>query len=230
MDTTTTRKRLHPSEPGSDDEEASRKLQALGPSSQSELTQSLPSCVAGVAERPSPNAGGSCNESEFRQVLSKAQKRRQRAAMPQGTTGNTTPLPGIGAAITYASRPPASCSGPAGWTQQRGIHWLRSTSSHYCWSKTYAAALGTPATELTNSVNHPKAPLQQEGHLTSGKKRGSAMPSSFQNKAPQSASNENTTLRLLLRVVADLLLPDNQQLRSICLQAGGVLLPSSHHG
>ncbi|KAL1479730.1 hypothetical protein MTO96_051623 [Rhipicephalus appendiculatus] len=40
---------------------------------------------------------------------------------------------------------------------------------------------------------------------------------------------ENTNLRLLLRAVADLLPPENQ-LRSICLQAGGVPPPNSHHG
>ncbi|KAL1466005.1 hypothetical protein MTO96_026953 [Rhipicephalus appendiculatus] len=264
MDTTTTRKRLRPSEPGSDDEGASRKLQAVGPSSQSEPTQSLPSCVAGAAEQPSPNAGGSCNESEFRQVLSKAQKRRQRAAMPQGTAGNTAPPPGIGPATNSASRPPASCTDSADcklWQKERRLSTIKASApSHLshreaqavlragrssagstgsgppqaiiAGGKTYAAALSTPATELTNSVNHPEAPLQQAGHLAIGKKRGCAMPSSFQKKAPQSASNEeNTNLRLLLHVVTDLLPPNNQQqLRSICLQAGGSILPSSHHG
>ncbi|KAL1470168.1 hypothetical protein MTO96_024563 [Rhipicephalus appendiculatus] len=287
MDTTTTRKRLRPSEPSSDDEGASRKLQAVGPSSQSEPTQSLPSCVAGAAERPSSNAGGSCNESEFRQVLSKAQKRRQRAAMPQGTAGNIAPPPGIAPATTSASRPPASSSRPGAtsavapaatsgtstaslpappttacavlfrpaynadssdcklWQKEWLLATIKASApSHLshrevqvvlragpssaestgsgppqailAGGKTYAAALSTLATELTNSVNHPEAPLQLVGHLASGRKRGCAMTSSFQKKAPQSASNdENTNLRLLSRVVADLLPPDNQQLRSI---------------
>lgn len=89
---------------------------------------------------------------------------------------------------------------------------------------------GAPATELTNSASHPQASLQQRGHQASAEKRGGAKPT-FQKKALQSASNEeNKNLRLFLRVVADVLPPDNQQLRSICLQAGGALLPSSQHG
>ncbi|KAL1484298.1 hypothetical protein MTO96_032651 [Rhipicephalus appendiculatus] len=49
MDTTTTRKRLRPSEPGSDDEGASRKLQAVGLAPNWELTPNSPSRVAGLS-------------------------------------------------------------------------------------------------------------------------------------------------------------------------------------
>ncbi|KAL1484729.1 hypothetical protein MTO96_049956, partial [Rhipicephalus appendiculatus] len=98
--------------------------------------------------------------------------------------------------------------------------------------KTYAAVLGAPVTEITNSTNDPlQAPLQQRGRQANAKKRGCAKPPSLQKDALHSASNEeNKNLRLLLRVVADLLPPDSQQLRSICLQAGGAPLPSSNHG
>ncbi|KAL1420619.1 hypothetical protein MTO96_004499 [Rhipicephalus appendiculatus] len=37
---------------------------------------------------------------------------------------------GVSSLTPVASR---GAGGPAGWTQQRGIHWFRSTSSHYYW-------------------------------------------------------------------------------------------------
>ncbi|KAH7961760.1 hypothetical protein HPB52_011929 [Rhipicephalus sanguineus] len=55
------------------------------------------------------------------------------------------------------------------------------------------------------------ASSEQRGHQASAEKRGGAKPT-FQKKALQSASNEeNKNLRLFLRVVADVLPPDNQQ-------------------
>ncbi|KAL1433815.1 hypothetical protein MTO96_012155 [Rhipicephalus appendiculatus] len=108
MDTTTTRKRLRPSEPGSDDEGASRKLQAVGLAPTSELTPNSPSRVAGSAEHLLTTATASTNEGEFQKVLSKAQKRRQRAAIPQGIAGKNAPPPGIGPASNSASPSPVS--------------------------------------------------------------------------------------------------------------------------
>ncbi|KAL1421379.1 hypothetical protein MTO96_000461 [Rhipicephalus appendiculatus] len=108
MDTTTTRKRLRPSEPGSDDEGASRKLQAVGLAPTSELTPNSPTRVAGSAEHPLTTATASTDEGEFQQVLSKAQKRRQSAAIPQGIAGSNASPPGIGPASTSASPPPVS--------------------------------------------------------------------------------------------------------------------------
>ncbi|KAL1478392.1 hypothetical protein MTO96_035049 [Rhipicephalus appendiculatus] len=360
MDTTTTRKRLRPSEPGSDDEGASRKLQAVGLAQTSELTPNSHSRVAGLTEHPLATATDSTNEGEFQQVLSKAQKRRQRAAIPQGIAGNNAPPPGIGPASTSASPPPVSgrstgatsvmapaaitgtpatsvptppptaCTVlfrpahngaafprtsrlaiaqalssmpgvkevrvnmkknivaadaaspewaerllatseiigmpviarlPADRSQSSGVvhgnyaddDLLANASSEavlraapssggaagssspqasLAGGKTYAAVLGAPVTEITNSTNDPlQAPLQQRGRQANAKKRGCAKPPSLQKEALHSASNEeNKNLRLLLRVVADLLPPDSHQLRSICLQAGGAPLPSSKHG
>ncbi|KAL1467893.1 hypothetical protein MTO96_041843, partial [Rhipicephalus appendiculatus] len=385
MDTTTTRKRLRPSEPGSDDEGASRKLQAVGLAQTSKLTPNSPSRVAGSTEHLLATATASANEGEFQQVLSKAQKRRERAAIPQGIAGNNAPPPGIGPASTSASPPPVSgrstgatsVMAPAAITgtpatsvptpTADSLHGAISTGTQWCrlsprtsrlviaqalssmpgvkevrvntkknivaadaaspesaerllatseiigmpviarlpadrsqssgvvqgvhgnytdddllanassepipptascgkgsgvWpqlkrrvphtcrigrrrrsygllpaaqgaagssspqaslagGKTYAAVLGAPVTEITNSTNDPlKAPLQQRGRQSNAKKRGCAKPPSLQTEALHSACNEeNKNLRLRLRVVADLLPPDSQQLRSICLQA-----------
>ncbi|KAL1475180.1 hypothetical protein MTO96_020153 [Rhipicephalus appendiculatus] len=104
METTTTRKSLRPSEPGSDDEGASRKLQAGGLVPNSELTPNSSSRVAGSAEHPLATATASTNQGEFKQVLSKAQKLRQRAAIPQGIARNNAPPPRIGPASTLLRR------------------------------------------------------------------------------------------------------------------------------
>ncbi|KAL1470702.1 hypothetical protein MTO96_040296 [Rhipicephalus appendiculatus] len=74
------------------------------------------------------------------------------------------------------------------------------------------------------------ASSEQRGRQANAKKRGCDKPPSLQKEALHSASNEENKNLRLLRVVADLLPPDSQQLRSICLQAGGAPLPSSKHG
>ncbi|KAL1467570.1 hypothetical protein MTO96_042074 [Rhipicephalus appendiculatus] len=98
--------------------------------------------------------------------------------------------------------------------------------------KTDAAVLGAAATEITNSAKNPlQVPLKQGGRQANAGKRGSAKRPSFQEEDLQSAINEeNKNLRLLLRMAVDVLPPDSQQLRSICLQIGLVHLPSSENG
>ncbi|KAL1486752.1 hypothetical protein MTO96_031273 [Rhipicephalus appendiculatus] len=197
MDTTTMRKRLCPSEPGRDDEGASRKLQASsgvvqgvhGNFTDDDLLANTSSDVPVVTAK---RRGTTLKEGRLATI---------KASAPTHLSHREAQ------AVLRAAR---SSAGSTGSGPPQAV---------LAGGKTYAAALSTPATELRNPVNHPEAPWQQMGHLASGKKRGCAMPSPFQKKAPQSASNENTNLQFLLRVVADLPPPDNQQLRSICLQA-----------
>ncbi|XP_037501458.1 uncharacterized protein LOC119375352 [Rhipicephalus sanguineus] len=90
--------------------------------------------------------------------------------------------------------------------------------------KSYAAAVGAPSKD-------PRPTGAQQREPPAGpKKQGSAKPRPPTKATSQPhADQENANLRLLLRAVADLLHPENQ-LRSICLQAGGVHPPNSHHG
>ncbi|KAH7933387.1 hypothetical protein HPB49_012119 [Dermacentor silvarum] len=113
MDTTTTRKRSHPSELGSDDEGASRKLQAVWTAPHIASTTKLPPRVSGEDDRHFTPASGIITEGEFQQVLSKAQKRRERSALPPGLAGNSVPSPGTEPAVPPAARPTAPCSSPA---------------------------------------------------------------------------------------------------------------------
>ncbi|KAH7967545.1 hypothetical protein HPB49_025656 [Dermacentor silvarum] len=113
MDTTTTRKRSHPSELGSDDEGASRKLQTVGTAPHIASTTKLPPRVSGEDDRHFTPASGITTEGEFQQVLSKAQKRRQRSALPPGLAGISVPSPGTEPAVPPAARPTAPCSSPA---------------------------------------------------------------------------------------------------------------------
>ncbi|KAL1445370.1 hypothetical protein MTO96_029226 [Rhipicephalus appendiculatus] len=96
--------------------------------------------------------------------------------------------------------------------------------------KSYAAVVGAPSKVVAIST-HPRQPGAEQRRPPSGpKKQGSVMPRPPTKATPEShLDQENTDLRLLLRAVADLLPPENQ-LRSICLQAGGVPPPNSHHG
>ncbi|KAH7945704.1 hypothetical protein HPB49_014342 [Dermacentor silvarum] len=112
MDTTITRKRSRPSELGSDDEGASRKVQAVGTAPHNASTTKLPPHVTGEDDRHLNLASGITTEGEFQQVLSKAQKRRQRSALPPGLAGNI-PSPGTEPAVAPAARPTAPCSSPA---------------------------------------------------------------------------------------------------------------------
>ncbi|KAH7947181.1 hypothetical protein HPB52_008062 [Rhipicephalus sanguineus] len=90
--------------------------------------------------------------------------------------------------------------------------------------KSYAAAVGAPSKD-------PRPTGAQQREPPAGpKKQGLAKPRPPTKATSQPhADQENANLRLLLRAVADLLPPENQ-LRSICLQAGGVHPPNSHHG
>ncbi|KAH7954543.1 hypothetical protein HPB49_019687 [Dermacentor silvarum] len=112
MDTTITRKRSRPSELGSDDEGASRKVQAVGTAPHNASTTKLPPHVTREDDRHFTLASGITTEGEFQQVLSKAQKRRQRSALPPGLAGNI-PSPGTEPAVAPAARPTAPCSSPA---------------------------------------------------------------------------------------------------------------------
>ncbi|KAL1478322.1 hypothetical protein MTO96_035106 [Rhipicephalus appendiculatus] len=96
--------------------------------------------------------------------------------------------------------------------------------------KSYAAAMGAPS-KVVETSTRPRQPGAEQRRPPSGpKKQGSVKPRPPAKATPEShLDQENTNLRLLLRAVADLLPPENQ-LRSICLQAGGVPPPNSHHG
>ncbi|KAH7937640.1 hypothetical protein HPB49_013945 [Dermacentor silvarum] len=80
--------------------------------------------------------------------------------------------------------------------------------------KTYSAALGAPDKEVTTSTNHPQPRLQQCVQQACAKKWGSIKPGPSPKEAPQSTNDkQNKNPRLLLRAIADLRPPDNQQLR-----------------
>ncbi|KAL1481361.1 hypothetical protein MTO96_034524 [Rhipicephalus appendiculatus] len=88
--------------------------------------------------------------------------------------------------------------------------------------KSYAAAVGS-SIQGGRDLD-PSAPARRRAAEAAfwSKKQGSVKPRPPAKATPESHLNqENTNLRLLLRAVADLLPPENQ-LRSICLQAGGV--------
>ncbi|KAL1476083.1 hypothetical protein MTO96_036781 [Rhipicephalus appendiculatus] len=96
--------------------------------------------------------------------------------------------------------------------------------------KSYATAVGVPS-KVVETSTHPRQPGAEQRRPPSGpKKQGSVKPRPLTKATFEShLDQENTNLRLLLRAVVDLLPPENQ-LRSIYLQAGGVPPPNSHHG
>ncbi|KAL1473220.1 hypothetical protein MTO96_003885 [Rhipicephalus appendiculatus] len=96
--------------------------------------------------------------------------------------------------------------------------------------KSYAAAVGAPS-KVVETSTHPASQAQSSGgRLLVQRSRALSSVAHPRRQPPEShLDQENTNLRLLLRAVADLLPPENQ-LRSICLQAGGVPPPNSHHG
>ncbi|KAL1444014.1 hypothetical protein MTO96_045715 [Rhipicephalus appendiculatus] len=80
MDTTSTRNRSRPSDSGSDDEGASRKLQAVA-TDLTVTTPTTPSSDAVADEHSATHDTDATNETDFQLVLSsKSQKRRQRTA------------------------------------------------------------------------------------------------------------------------------------------------------
>ncbi|KAL1484299.1 hypothetical protein MTO96_032652 [Rhipicephalus appendiculatus] len=123
-------------------------------------------------------------------------------------------------------------SGPTGCPQQRRGRWFQFTSSQSGGRQDLRCSARRSCHGTYEFYKRPfTSTLAGRGRQANAKKRGCARPPSLQKEALHSASNEeNKNLRFLLRVVADLLPPDSQQLRSICLQAGGALLPSSKHG
>nr|XP_037286219.1 uncharacterized protein LOC119179252 [Rhipicephalus microplus] len=96
--------------------------------------------------------------------------------------------------------------------------------------KSYAAAVGSPS-KMTVSSTHPGQTGVQQRGPSAGLKHPDTTTTRPPAKVPSQprVDQENANLRLLLRAVADLLPPENQ-LRSICLQAGGAHPHSSHHG
>ncbi|KAL1482561.1 hypothetical protein MTO96_014164 [Rhipicephalus appendiculatus] len=140
MDTTSTRKRSRPSEPSSDDEGASRKMQAVA-TERPTVTSPTASSTNVVAELHSTTKDADVtNETEFQLVLSKSQKPRQRTSPPQRPVANIGPPPGTAPAAT-----PAAHSSTA-----RDVHGLANPLS-----ATQAAAAGVPAaadTMLTSAA------------------------------------------------------------------------------
>ncbi|XP_037501849.1 uncharacterized protein LOC119375889 [Rhipicephalus sanguineus] len=101
MDTTSTRKRSRPSESGSDDEGASRKMQAVATERVTVMSPTAPPSDTVAEEQPdTPDADGT-NENEFQTVFSKSQKRRQRASTAPRPVGN------IGSPTAPAATPAA---------------------------------------------------------------------------------------------------------------------------
>ncbi|KAH7942972.1 hypothetical protein HPB52_002917 [Rhipicephalus sanguineus] len=91
MDTTSTRKRSRPSESGSDDEGASRKMQAVATERVTVMSPTAPPSDTVAEEQPdTPDADGT-NENEFQTVFSKSQKLRQRASTAPRPVGNIGP-------------------------------------------------------------------------------------------------------------------------------------------
>ncbi|KAL1479265.1 hypothetical protein MTO96_051990 [Rhipicephalus appendiculatus] len=258
MDTTSTRKRSRPSESGSDDEGASRKLQAVATEHLTVTTPTTPSSDAVADEHSATHDADATNETDFQLVLSKSQKRRQRTVTsprpdtsvdtPPGTTTAAHPSfarnvpacatqpsatqPAVVGAIAAsdAIRPSASSPPACGTVLFRPANIaLRSSPSttggpplNQAKGKNYAAAVGAPSKVVATSA-HPRQPGAEQRRPRSGpKKQGSVKPRPPTQATPEShLDQENTNLRLLLRAVADLLPPENQ-MRSICLQAGGV--------
>ncbi|KAL1444682.1 hypothetical protein MTO96_045455 [Rhipicephalus appendiculatus] len=101
MDTTSTRKRSDPSESGSDDKGASRKMQAVATEPLTVTSPSAPSNDA-VAEEHSVTHDADANETEFRTVIYKSQKRGWRAVTSPGPAANISTPPGTALAATPA--------------------------------------------------------------------------------------------------------------------------------
>ncbi|KAL1473099.1 hypothetical protein MTO96_038925 [Rhipicephalus appendiculatus] len=113
MGTTSTQKRSRPSESGSDDEGASRKLQAVATEHLTVATPTTPSSDAVADEHSATHDADATNETDFQLVLSKSQKRRQRTmTSPRPDTSVDTP-PGT----TTAAHPSFARYVPACATQ-----------------------------------------------------------------------------------------------------------------
>ncbi|KAL1484088.1 hypothetical protein MTO96_032779 [Rhipicephalus appendiculatus] len=290
-------------ESGSDDEGASRKMQAVATEHVTLTTPATPSSDAVADEHSGTHDADATNETDFQLVLSKSQKHHQLTAAsprpdtsvntPPGTTTAAQPsfaryypecatqpsatqpaVVGVIAADTIrpsAASPPASstvlyrpantgasshrtsrlaieqalsarlatikASAPTYLAHREAQAALRSSPSrtgglqlNQATGKSYAAAVGA-LSKVVETSTHPRQPGAEQRRPPSGpRNQGFVKP-----RPPTKATSEshldhkNTNLRLLLRAVAGLVPPENQ-LRSICLQAGGVPPPNSHHG
>ncbi|KAL1479058.1 hypothetical protein MTO96_034843 [Rhipicephalus appendiculatus] len=130
MDTTSTRKRSRPCEPSSDDEGASRKMQAVATERPTVMSPTASSTNVVAEVHFTTKYTDVTKETEFQLVLSKSQKRRQRTSTPQRPVANIGPPRGTAPAAT-----PAAHSSTA-----RDVHGLANPLN-----ATQAAAAGVPA-------------------------------------------------------------------------------------
>ncbi|KAL1443219.1 hypothetical protein MTO96_046070 [Rhipicephalus appendiculatus] len=112
MDTTSTRKRSRPRESGSDDEGASRKMQAVATERSTVTSPTAPSSDTAAEEPIVTHDADGTHETEFQTVLSKSQKRCQRALASPGPAANIGPLPGTTPAATPARVVPGPSNPP----------------------------------------------------------------------------------------------------------------------
>ncbi|KAL1486720.1 hypothetical protein MTO96_031287 [Rhipicephalus appendiculatus] len=105
MDTTSARKRSRPSESGSDDEGASRKMQAIAAERLTAMSPTKPLSDAVAEEHFATRDADVTSETEFRLVLSKSQKRRQQSSTPLRTVATIGPPSGNAPAATPAAHP-----------------------------------------------------------------------------------------------------------------------------
>ncbi|KAL1416099.1 hypothetical protein MTO96_028268, partial [Rhipicephalus appendiculatus] len=118
MDTTSMRKRSRTSESGSDDEGASRKMQAIATEHLTVTTSTTPSSDAVADERSTTHDADATNETNFQLVLSKSQKRRQRTATsPRPDTSVDTPPGTTNAAHPSFTRHVPECATQPSATQ-----------------------------------------------------------------------------------------------------------------
>ncbi|KAH8009208.1 hypothetical protein HPB51_012706 [Rhipicephalus microplus] len=98
-------------------------------------------------------------------------------------------------------------------------HGVRSSQQKQATGKIYATTVRAPFKMAVSSTHPGQSGAQQRGPLVGPKQPDSTKPR-LPAKAPSQphVDQENLNLRLRLRAVADLLPPENQ-LRSICLQA-----------
>ncbi|KAH7946755.1 hypothetical protein HPB52_003978 [Rhipicephalus sanguineus] len=115
MDTTTTRKRSRPSQSGSDDEGASRTMQAVATERVTVRSPTTAPSDTVAEEQPVTHGADGTNETEFQTLFSKSQRRRQRASTSWRPAGNIGPPPGTAPAATPAAHPSTSrvVPGPA---------------------------------------------------------------------------------------------------------------------
>ncbi|KAL1477772.1 hypothetical protein MTO96_035487 [Rhipicephalus appendiculatus] len=107
-----------PSESGSDDEGASRKLQAVATEHLTVTTPTTPSSDAVADEHSATHDADATNETDFQLVLSKSQKRRQRTATsPRPDTSVDTPPGTTTAAHPSFTRYVAACATQLSATQ-----------------------------------------------------------------------------------------------------------------